>query len=275
MALGSFSPIWKPHGMGESRWPLDKKQGVQKIAHHYMTTRYELMPYLYWNAHIAAKQGIPIARAMLLEYQSEEKAWQYDQQYMWGDYLIIAPNAEDKKTVDVWLPPGNWYDYETKQRVAGNQVLAVNAPFGKLPIFVKEGAVIPRREFALSTAFINKAKLIFDIYTGGNNSYADVIEDDEISDDYRKGHYSVTRTSYDATQQLIKIESISNHQEYLPETREYEINIYGSQGFGCATVNGERLMAKKNGRAITLRLPALPATKQVHIKTCDMNKAAY
>ena len=54
MALGSFAPIWKPHGMGASRWPLDRNERSLEAAHRFGRLRYELMPYLYSAAHANA-----------------------------------------------------------------------------------------------------------------------------------------------------------------------------------------------------------------------------
>src|SRR5690606_3633833 len=91
---GSFAPIWKPHGMGQSRWPLDRSEENQKIAHEYTRLRYELMPYLYTAAHTAAATGVPIARPLLLDYPNNQHAWKYDLQYMWGDSFLVAPSAD-------------------------------------------------------------------------------------------------------------------------------------------------------------------------------------
>jgi len=84
MAFGSFAPIWKPHGMGQSRWPLDRSPENQKIAQQYAQWRYELMPYIYTAAHMAAATGVPMARPLLLDYPNNKNAWKYDLQYLCG-----------------------------------------------------------------------------------------------------------------------------------------------------------------------------------------------
>jgi len=273
MAMGSVAPIWKPHGMGQSRWPLDRSERAQGFAHRFSRMRYELMPYIYAAAHRAAARGLPMARAMLLDYQDEANAWKYDLQYMWGKHLLVAPNASDGDKVDVWLPWGNWYDYETKAIMKGNRVISVDAPVGKLPIFVREGAVIPRREYANSTAFINKNKLIVDVYSGGSLDHADIVEDDEISEDFRDGKKSLTRTSYNHGQRFIRIKSTQKNYDFVPETRDYQINIYGTNVFDCAEINTVVTQGVKSDTHTTFHINGWPARDPIHIKPCSFPPA--
>lgn len=268
MALGSVSPIWKPHGVGQSRWPLDRAPWVQEQAHKYMDLRYQLMPYLYSMAHIAANTGTPIVRPMVLEFQQHEQAWQYDLQFMLGDSLLVAPNTSGEATMDVWLPAGNWYDYDSKQLVKGNRVISVEAPLGKLPMYVKEGAVIPRRDPALSTAFINKEKLIFDVYTGGSSSRMEVIEDDEITDAYREGEFAVTTASYDNEKGELKIQTTREHADYVPAKREFEINFYGTANFSCVEIDGEKVASEDISTGTKVILSARSTAEPVVLKVC-------
>src|SRR6185503_12534237 len=68
MAFGSFTPFWKPHGVGRSRWPLDRSEIVKQDAKLYCELRYRLIPYIYSYAHVANQTGMPMARAMVLAY---------------------------------------------------------------------------------------------------------------------------------------------------------------------------------------------------------------
>jgi alpha-D-xyloside xylohydrolase len=269
MAFGSFAPVWKPHGMGQSRWPLDRPEAVQEHARKFMRLRYELMPYLYSYAHVAANTGTPLARAMALEYQDLHEAWKHDQQYLWGDFLLIAPNATEENTIDVWLPPGKWYDFESKAVVNGDRVISVDAGIGTLPIFVKAGAVIPRREFALSTAFIDKGKLIVDVYAGGSATSISVIEDDEVTDAYREDEFSVTRIDYEPLQKVVRIETTDNQPNFAPHNREYVVNIYGSNDFDCAEIDGERVSGERSGESTIYRIASRSSTRPVHIRACS------
>ena len=91
MAFGSFTPFWKPHGFGKSRWPLDRSSDAQKDALTYGRLRYALMPYTYTYAHLAYETGVPIARAMVIDYRTNPLAWKHDLEYMWGRTYWLLP----------------------------------------------------------------------------------------------------------------------------------------------------------------------------------------
>ena len=140
----------------------DPYTGVSRM---YLKTKAMMMPYIYTNAYAAANidtgnddTGLPMIRAMFLEFPDEEYAYteagsQY--QYMWGEYLLVAPVYEEveKDAIGndvrngIYLPGGEeqiWIDYFTGEQYRGGQVLnGFDAPLWKLPLFVKNGAIIP------------------------------------------------------------------------------------------------------------------------------------
>ncbi|HQV31975.1 MAG TPA: glycoside hydrolase family 31 protein, partial [Calditrichia bacterium] len=187
MGLGSFSPIWRPHGIGENRrWPLDREGAAREAARQYGKMRYEMMPYLYSMAHQARQSGLPMARAMVIDYRDQAEAWARDLQYMWGDAFLVAPVcAEQDSTAEVWLPGGaDWYDYWTREKVPGNQVLRGPAAVGKIPLWVKAGAIVPTHPYAQSTAELDPSQLILNLYTGGEGTFT-LYEDDGVSERFR------------------------------------------------------------------------------------------
>lgn len=183
MAFGSFTPFWKPHGVGKSRWPLDRSEEVQKEAKLYSELRYKLMPYMYTYARKANETGLPMARAMVIDYQHELLAWKSDLQYMWGKEFLVAPNCSDNSNVLVWLPKGTWYNFWNDEQIKGDRIIDFPAPVGKLPLFVKEGSIIPMANYALSTAAIKNDSLSIHVYPGKDAAFT-LYEDDGISENY-------------------------------------------------------------------------------------------
>ena len=140
----------------------DPYTGVSRM---YLKLKAQMMPYIYTNAYAAANidtgngdTGLPMIRAMFLEYPDEAYAYteagsQY--QYMWGEYLLVAPVYQDTDADDmgndvrngIYLPGGEdqiWIDYFTGEQYRGGQILNdFDAPLWKLPLFVKNGAIIP------------------------------------------------------------------------------------------------------------------------------------
>jgi alpha-D-xyloside xylohydrolase len=245
MAFGSFAPIWKPHGMGQSRWPLDRSNDSQKVAMQYAKLRYELMPYIYAAAHVAAQSGLPIARAMILDYQDMPLAWKFDLQYMWGDALLVAPLTADSGEKQIWLPPGNWFEYGTANIISGNQIIKRQFKTGELPILIKEGAIIPKRQYAKSTAFIDKSHLNIDVYLGGDGQFT-LFEDDDMSEDYRQSNM-LRKTLFQLDQQARSFEIHPAIGSYAasPDLRSYVITFLGIADNIQVWLNGKQLEVKR------------------------------
>jgi alpha-D-xyloside xylohydrolase len=248
MAFGSFAPIWKPHGAGPSRWPLDRSAAEQAVAHRFGALRYELMPYTYSAAHEAAGTGMPIARAMLLEYPKQEQAWHYDLQYMWGPDLLVAPFTSADQVQQVWLPPGKWFDYwQPQHAVQGGAVIPVKPNANQIALFVKAGAVIPRQKFALSTQFADKSVLLLDVYAGADGD-ARLVEDDDTTEEYqRRGKVMTTTLGYRDADRAIHIGAAQGDYAGAPSQRSYQVTLHGAPPAGCYTINGVRATAVRAG----------------------------
>ncbi len=246
MAFGSFSPFWKPHGMGQSRWPLDRSAEAQKSAKTYGELRYKLMPYTYTYAHKASKTGMPIARAMIIEHQHDSLAWKYDLEYMWGREFLVAPNCSDDSSVAMWLPEGAWYDFWNDSLWTGDRQIKYQSPGGGLPLFVKAGSIIPMAPFALSTAFIQKDQLCIHVYVGKDGEFT-LAEDDGITESYRtKGALQTTKFVFVQSIMALSIGAGSGTYEHAPTYRTYRVEFHGLSRPICFNVNGRQLKFVKS-----------------------------
>ena len=112
--------------------------------------KYRLMPYIYAQAKVSSEQGLPMMRALFVEYPNDPGSWLVDDQYLFGSDILVAPLFESISERDVYLPPGQWIDYQTGQSYQGGWH---KIKPGKMPIvmLVREGAVIPHIKVAQST----------------------------------------------------------------------------------------------------------------------------
>lgn len=245
MAFGSFTPFWKPHGVGKSRWPLDRPADVQKDAKLYSELRYKLIPYIYTYAAKANETGMPMARAMVIDYQKDSLAWKYDLQYMWGNELLVAPNCSDDNNVSVWLPKGLWYDFWNDEKIEGNKIVDYPAPVGKLPLFVKAGSIIPMANYALSTAFIAADSLTIHVYPGKDAAFT-LYEDDGISENYRnKNEKRTTVIAFNQTSFSLHIAAAVGNYKNAPGQRAYQIVFHDLSKPVCFEVNGVKIKKEK------------------------------
>lgn len=274
MGFGAFAPIWKPHGMGPSRWPLDRSAGEQDAARQFAQARYQLMPYIYSAAHEAAASGLPMARAMLLDYPHDDAAWSHDLQYMWGPSLLVAPRTSRDGATEVWLPAGRWYDFwrpqAPRQVAAGGTVISVGAERGLLPVFVKAGAILPRQEYATSTAGADKRRMLLDIYTGASGSTV-LQEDDDVSEAYRKqGRLMTTAIGWDDAHRRLSIGAAHGSYRGAPLLRSWRLTLHGAGAGTCYSVNGKRFSATldSSGQLATLQLPPASLRGTTRIAPC-------
>lgn len=135
--------------------------------------KYELMPYVYAQAKLCTEKGLPMVRAMFVEFPKDAGAWYCEDQYMYGSQILVAPLMESGTERTVYLPEGQWIDYQTgKVYSPGYQTIAipgkgeVKADKRPIPciILVRDGSLIPTVPVAQSTDQIDWSKLSWTPY---------------------------------------------------------------------------------------------------------------
>lgn len=276
MAFGSFTPFWKPHGVGPSRWPLDRTKSEIETAKLFVNLRYELLPYTYTAAYNAKNNGTPIARAMILDYQNDSNAWKYDLQYMWGNDILVVPNPSDNDSVKFWLPKGSWFDYWTNKRIDGEKIINYSSPLGSLILLVKEGSIIPMYFPALSTAFIQKDKLIIKIYPGKNGTFK-LYEDDGVTEKYKNGEKRETVFKYDNKSKTFSIEKAHGNFTGAFKTKDYTFYFIETSKVKNVILEDRPLVRLKNPNDITTNpgyiIDKVQNSLIVHINNISVNQA--
>jgi len=121
--------------------------------------KYRLMPYIYAQAKDSTERGLPMVRALFVEYPGDAGAWQVEDEYLFGSDILVAPLLEEGSTArDVYLPEGQWIDYQSGKAYSGGWH---NIQAGQIPVvmLVREGAVIPRIEPAQTTSQLDWSKI--------------------------------------------------------------------------------------------------------------------
>ncbi len=239
VAWSSLAPVWRPHtsaavkdhGRRASRWPLDQGAQAQADFAKYGRLRYSLMPYIYTLAHQAAATGMPMARAMVIEYQDRPRAYTHDLQYMWGPSLLVAPLTSDGGGVqNIWLPAGTtWYDFwaDIKHTGSDSGDFPCTTRTGETPLFVRAGAILPRYQYAQSTAHLSKRQLELDVYTGADGVFH-LVEDDGVTEAYRnRRETSVTRLTYTDAATRVVIAHPRGTYDGAPAARRYVVRFHG------------------------------------------------
>jgi alpha-D-xyloside xylohydrolase len=143
LAFGLLSSHSRLHGSGSYRVPWAFDEEAVHVARSFINLKLRLMPYLYAAAMAAHESGTPIIRPMAMEFESDRNVAHVDTQYMLGESLLVAPVFTADGAVDVYLPAGTWTNYFTGERVTGPTWRSERHGFDSLPLYVREGAVLP------------------------------------------------------------------------------------------------------------------------------------
>ena len=145
-------------------WLYDSKR-VQDVFRKSAEMKYRLMPYVYAQAKECTEKGLPMLRALFVEFPDDPGAWKVDDEYLFGSQILVAPLLEFGMTGrTVYLPEGKWIDYQTEKVYEGgwHRIEA-----GSLPIImlVRDGSVLPHLKLAQSTAEMDWSKMSLKVYS--------------------------------------------------------------------------------------------------------------
>ena len=202
--FGTFIPLFRSHG----QWPLREIWNIAPEGHpayksfvYYDKLRYRLMPYLYSMAGWAHFKDYTLMRPLVMDFNGDREVENIGNQWMFGPALMACPVGYYKaRNRSVYFPEQcGWYNLYTGEYVVGGQNLVVDAPYECIPVFVREGAIIP---FGPEMEWSDEkpAELInLYVYAGKDGGFQ-LYEDEGTNYNYEKGKYATIDISYnDAT----------------------------------------------------------------------------
>ncbi len=195
MQMGALTPVARPHGVdNEPTEPWGFGSEALSISRKYVKLRYRLLPYLYTMAYRAHDRGMPIVRPLFFENPDADRLSGRDDAYLFGDSFLVAPVVErGKRSKEVPLPSGSWVNYWTDESVSGRQTITVDAPLDRLPLFVKQGAIIPMRPTAPDYVGRSVADTLeLAVYPSEDGGRFTLYEDDGYTQAYAQSNYALT-----------------------------------------------------------------------------------
>ena len=175
--------------------PWQRKQAELENFRKYAELRMRLIPYIYSAFREQNETGIAVLRPLMLEFQDDKATYSIDDQYMFGSNILVAPVTTAMRTAkrNIYLPAGcGWIDFFTGEKYDGGQTVTLRYEDDVMPLFIKEGAVIPTWE---TKQYIEPGKVqdvTFEVYLSDNKSEYRLYEDDGETFDYENGEYSET-----------------------------------------------------------------------------------
>jgi len=163
--------------------------------------RYSLVPYIYTEARRTYDTGVAFVHPLYYDYPESNEAYTFTNEYAFGDSLIAAPVTAHSDTVSslstesVWIPQGDWVEWPTGRHIIGPATLIRNFAIDEIPIYVKDGSVIPMAPKMPFTGALPFDPLTIQIFPGltKHESTYTMYEDAGVDRDYRKNAAAYTK----------------------------------------------------------------------------------
>ena len=240
-----FLPVFRGHGTDCRRelWQIENTEVPfydALVAANRL--RYELMPYIYSLAGQCYLEDASMMMPLAYEYPEDQNTWNIMDQYLFGPDIMVCPVTEPmyyeagsvkltgaEKVRKVYLPEGNgWYDFYTNTYFEGGRWITIEATIERMPLFVKEGAILPKVEFARSTMLLD-SQLQITVYDGADGSFV-LYEDEDDGYGYEKGQYCVTGLVWEQQKQKLTVKREGNKYKKENGYRIRTVNLVKKDG---------------------------------------------
>ena len=216
---------------------------VEPICRKYLELRYRMLPYLYSAVRECAVSGIPVMRALWLHYPDDPIAVARGDEYLWGKDILVAPVFEKGvSSRSVYLPRGSWYDFWSGDRFEGGREISRAVDLTIMPLFVREGAILPLgpvRQYVTEPVGEN---LSITIYPGNDGSFL-LYEDDGVSFKYRNGEWMGIQMDWNEAQRSLKMHLVHGSRMLVRKNRNMQVSVLG-RASRAVTFDGRPLELK-------------------------------
>lgn len=253
LQFGVFNPISRAHHEGNNAvepWLFGEE--AERISKKAIELKYQLFPYWYKYAREAHDTGVPLIRAMILQYPDDAEAMRAESQFMLGEELLVAPVVE-KGAVSkrIYFPEGEWMVFgDMSRKFKGGQWVDFPVTLETIPIFVRSGSVIPTMPVM---QFIHQREhypVTFNLYlTQSGKSVFTLYEDDGITNAYKKDEaaYTVLSAEQGAGKTVIAVESLVKGN-YKTVTRNVLLRFAGKPKPSSVILAGKKLKSTTPGK---------------------------
>ncbi len=226
--FGAFCPLFRAHGQYPYREPFNvapEGSPAYESMIYYDKLRYRLLPYIYSLAGAVYLNDYTLMRGLAMDFPGDSMARNTTDEYMFGPGLLVNPvYTYGATTRKVYLPDEgtDWYNLYNGKYFKGGQTIAADAPYSRIPVFVKAGSIIPFGP-ALQYTQHKPADTITLFVYAGRDGHFNLYEDDGITNDYEKGSYSIIPLEYHETGHTLRIGERKGSFEGMLKKRLFKI----------------------------------------------------
>lgn len=231
--FGAFCPLFRAHGQFPLREPFNiapPESAAYSSILYYDRLRYRMLPYIYSLAGAVYLHNYTIMRGLVMDFASDTAARNITDEYLFGSELLINPVYTYRAvTRQVYLPAGTgWYNLYDGRYLKGGQTIEADAPFSRIPVFVKAGSILPLGPNLQYTGEKPPDTLTLYVYTGQNGHF-DLYEDEGLNNHYEHGKYAIIPLSYHEASHTLVIGKRQGAFEGMLTTRIFRIKWVGTK----------------------------------------------
>jgi len=256
--FGCFIPLYRTHG----QWPLREVWNIAPENHpcyqtivYYDKLRYRMMPYLYSMAGWAHLRDYTLMRALVMDFKDDVRVHNIKDQWMFGPAFMACPvgkyQARNRK---VYFPKAcGWYDLYDGGYIEGGQTLIVDAPYERIPVFVREGSIIP---FGPEIQYSDEkpaSEITLYVYAGANGEFQ-LYEDEGTNYNYEKGKFATIDISYDDASRTVSFGKRQGSFKGMLKTRSFNIILVSKDNAQPLDFNAQGKVITYNGKAVSVKL---------------------
>ena len=257
--FGTFIPLFRSHG----QWPLREIWNIAPDEHpayqsfvYYDKLRYRLMPYLYSMAGWAHFKDYTLMRPLVMDFNGDKEVENIGNQWMFGPALMACPVGYYKaRNRSVYFPADcGWYNLYTNEYIEGGQNLIVEAPYEQIPVFVREGAIIP---FGPEMQWSDEkpAELINLYVYAGQDGKFQLYEDEGTNYNYEKGKYATIDIEYDDEDRTVSFSARKGNFPGMLKNRRFNVVLITKDAPKPLDLdNPQGKLVTYNGKAVKVQL---------------------
>lgn len=279
LQFGAYTPIFRTHATKDSRlerriWKYSNFTQLREAVR----LRYRLFPYIYTEARETYDTGVGMSRPLYYEWPEEGKAYQFEDEYLFGSDMLVAPIYTPAKdgvsTRSIWLPKGLWWDVTEGELVEGDRTFRAGFTLDEFPVYYKAGAIIPFYPVQRSVV-TNPAEITLYVVPGASGS-GRLYEDDGANNEYVGDAWSRTLFAQERSGNAVTL-TIGARQgtfEGMPQERTWVVQMPAMpetcnlQGI---TLNGSPMEESQvsysaETRLLEVRIPASDLTQTLSLR---------
>ena len=227
--LGIFHPFCRTHSSGDhgDQEPWAFGTTITNVVRKFIELRYQLLPYLYTAFWRYAEDGVPILKSLVLYDQHDVQTHYRNDEFIFGEKILACPiTGPNQNGRRMYFPIGKWYNFWTNEVIDGGKEEWVNADLDSMPIFIKEGAIIPKYPIQQYVGEKTIDELILDVYYKEGKEKSEVYEDATDGYDYIKGRYSLRNFSLSGKKKELIIQQHKSGK-FTTTYKTFKLNLHG------------------------------------------------